>query len=342
MPPQKILITGGCGYIGSHTIIDLVDNGFEVISIDDNSRSEIEAIERVQNITGKKVKNYTTNLCDLAATKDIFFENPGITGIIHFAAYKLVPESVEQPILYYRNNLNALLNILSCASEFVVPYFVFSSSCSVYGNVKKLPVTESSPIQKPECPYASTKLFGEDMTYDFVQQHSTQAAILRYFNPVGAHESGKNGELPLGTPQNLAPIITQFAIGKLPELIVKGTDYPTRDGTCIRDYIHIMDIANAHTKALQYLIENKNESNYEIFNLGSGDGVTVLEAIQAFEKAAGMKLNYKTGPRRPGDVVAIYADNTKAREKLGWSPKRNIEQMMASAWKWEQLLAGTR
>lgn len=335
---EKILVTGGCGYIGSHTIIDLLNDGFDVISVDDNSRSEIAAIQRVEEITGKPVTNYCINLCNAEDVKNIFSQNPDIKGVIHFGAFKLVSESVEKPLLYYQNNINSLINVLASIRDFNVPYFVFSSSCSVYGNLEKLPVTEATPLQKPESPYANTKQIGEEIILDFVKTQRAQAIILRYFNPAGAHESGKNGELPLGKPENLIPVITQFAIGKLPELIVKGTDYATRDGTCIRDYIHVMDIAHAHTKAVKYLIERKNSGNYEVFNLGSGDGVSVLEAIQAFESATGVKVKYKTGPRRPGDVMAIYADNSIARDKLGWAPLRSIEEMMLSAWNWEQNL----
>lgn len=335
--PDKILVTGGCGYIGSHTIIDLVDNEIEVISIDNNSKSRPDTMDRVEAITEKKIHNYPVDLCDLEKTRSVFQENKDIKGIIHFAAYKTVPESVAMPLKYYRNNIDSLLNLMQCAKEFRVPNFVFSSSCSVYGNTAELPVVESTPFQEAECPYARTKQMGEHILQDYasVNEHFS-AILLRYFNPVGAHESGLNGEVPLEKPNNLVPVITQTAIGKISQMSVFGNDYDTRDGTCIRDYIHVMDIANAHTKAMQYLLKNNNQRNCEVFNLGTGNGVTVLEAIDSFEKVSGIKLKYTIADRRPGDVVSIYANNEKAKNSLGWEIKRNIDEMMASAWKWEQ------
>ncbi|MCL5411589.1 MAG: UDP-glucose 4-epimerase GalE [Patescibacteria group bacterium] len=332
---MKVLITGGCGYIGAHTTVDLVNEGFDVISIDDNSRSNEEILKGVAKITGKEIKNYRVNLCDSGRTREVFEQNRDLSAVIHFAAYKTVPESVENPLLYYRNNIDSLLSVLDCLVEFKIPYFVFSSSCAVYGNIDTLPVTEESPLKEAECPYARTKQIGEKIIFDLSKVSSTKSVMLRYFNPVGAHESGLIGEVPYGKPENLVPVITQTAIGKIKELTIYGKDYSTRDGTCIRDYIHVMDIANAHTKAVQYLVDSKNGSNYEIFNLGSGTGVTVLEAVKAFEGSTGVKLNYTFGPRRPGDVVAIYADNKKAIEKLKWDPQRDINEMMSSAWKWE-------
>ncbi len=332
---SKILVTGGCGYIGSHTIVDLVDHGFEVISIDDNSRSTPYLLEGIEKITGKKIKNYQVNLCDLEATKAVFEENKDVEGVIHFAAYKTVPESVEKPLLYFHNNLESLVNILACVKEFEVSSFVFSSSCSVYGNAKELPVVESTPMGEVESPYARTKHIGEDIILDYSKVNPTNNILLRYFNPVGAHPSIEIGEMPLGKPDNLVPVITQTAIGKIEQMTVFGTDYDTRDGSCVRDYIHVMDIANAHTKAIQYLIAEKNKDKCEVFNLGTGNGVTVLEAIKAFEKVSGVKLNYTTGDRRPGDVIAIYANNEYARKKLGWDPQKGIEEMMDTAWKWQ-------
>lgn len=332
---NKVLVTGGCGYIGSHTIVDLIDNGFEVISIDNNSRSTTQLLEGVKKITGKSVKNYKVNLCNYEDTYAVFSENRDMVGVIHFAAYKTVPESVAKPLLYFHNNLESLLNILQCVSEFEIPNFVFSSSCSVYGNAKDLPVVESTPLGEAQSPYARTKQMGEQIIEDFAKAHPTNNVLLRYFNPVGAHTSVEIGELPLGKPDNLVPVITQTAIGKIPKMIVYGHDYPTRDGSCIRDYIHVMDIANAHTKALQYLLAGKNSSNLEIFNLGTGNGVTVLEAINAFEKVSEVKLNYELGPHRPGDVIAIYANNSYAKEKLNWNTKYDIDDMMRTAWKWE-------
>jgi UDP-glucose 4-epimerase len=335
---KKILVTGGCGYIGGHTIVDLIDNGFEVISVDDLSYGSLRMNQGIEKVVGKPVKNYKVNLCNLEDTEAIFIENPDIAGIIHFAAYKSVPESVQQPLKYFRNNINSLVNILQCAAEYNIQHFVFSSSCSVYGNPEVLPVEEKAPIAEPESPYARTKQIGEAICRDFAKLHKNfNVTLLRYFNPVGAHPSAMIGELQ-EKPENLVPVITQTAIGKRSEMLVYGTDYPTRDGSCVRDYIHVMDIANAHTKALQYTIEGNNTEQVEIFNLGSGNGVTVLELIYAFEKVSGQKLNYKVGPRRPGDVVAVYANNSKARCLLDWDIKYSLEQMMDTAWRWEQTL----
>jgi UDP-glucose 4-epimerase len=332
---KKILVTGGCGYIGAHTIVDLIENGFDVISADNNSRSNENILNAVEKITGKTVKNYKVDLCIYDDTCAIFQENPDIAGIIHFAAYKAVGESVEKPLLYFENNLNSLINILKCADEFAVPNFVFSSSCTVYGNPDAIPVTEETPMKPAESAYGRTKQMGEKIVSDAVNANKNNAILLRYFNPVGAHPSALMGELPIGKPQNLVPGITQTAIGKLPMMKVWGNDYDTRDGSCVRDYIHVCDIAHAHTLALNYLLENKNETNCDIFNLGTGDGLTVLEIINAFEKTSGVKLNYEIGPRRPGDVVAIYANNDKAKNLLGWLPKYSLQDMMDTAWKWE-------
>lgn len=335
---SKILVTGGCGYIGGHTIVDLIEHGFEVISIDDLSRGSLRMLQGIEKVTGKTIKNYKVNLCDLEDTEAVFIENPDIVGIIHFAAFKSVPESVQYPLRYFRNNIDSLVNLLQCAQEYKVNHFVFSSSCSVYGNPDKLPVDEKFPLAEPESPYARTKQIGEAICRDFARINPDfNVTLLRYFNPVGAHPSVDIGELQ-EKPENLVPVITQTAIGKRPEMEVFGTDYDTRDGSCVRDYIHVMDIANAHTKALQYTIEGKNTNTCEVFNLGSGNGVTVLELINAFEKVSGEKLNYKLGPRRPGDVVAVYADNCKARALLDWDIKYDLEQMMDTAWRWELAL----
>jgi UDP-glucose 4-epimerase len=333
---NKILVTGGCGYIGAHTIVDLIENGFDVISIDDNSRSTTYLLEGIEKITGKKVKNYKVDLKDYNDTRAVFQENEDVVGIIHFAAYKAVGESVEEPLMYYENNMFSLINLLKCVQEFSIPHFVFSSSCTVYGNPDAIPVTEQSPIKKAESPYGSTKQMGEEVIMNVVKASEFKAILLRYFNPVGAHPSALIGELPLGKPANLVPAITQTAIGKIPEMQVWGTDYDTRDGSCIRDYIHVSDISHAHTLALQYLIKNKNKSNCDVFNLGTGNGVTVLEAITAFEEVSGVKLNYKLGPRRAGDVVAIYANNDYAVSSLGWEIKYDLKEMMRTAWAWEQ------
>ncbi len=332
---NKILVTGGCGYIGSHTIVDLVENGFDVICADNNSRSNEAILSGVEKIINKKIKNYKVDLCNYDDTYAIFQENTDIKGIIHFAAYKSVGESVEKPLMYFENNLNSLINILKCAEEFNVPHFVFSSSCTVYGNPDEMIVTEETPQKPAESPYGATKQMGEQIVSETVKSNSVNAILLRYFNPVGAHPSNNIGELPIGKPANLVPAITQTAIGKLPMMQVFGTDYDTKDGSCVRDYIHVCDIAHAHTLALNYLINKKNTNSCEIFNLGTGDGYTVLEVIEAFEKVSGLKLNYQIGPRRSGDVIAIYANNNKAKSHLGWQPQYNLNNMMDTAWKWE-------
>ena len=331
----KILVTGGCGYIGAHTLTDLIENGYEVISIDDNSRSTPFLLDGIERITGVRVKNYKVNLCDFDDTRAVFQENPDIQGIIHFAAYKAVGESVQKPLLYFENNIPSLVNLLKCTAEFNIPYFVFSSSCTVYGNPDTIPVTESSPTKPAESPYGLTKQMGEDIIRYSSPVMNTQFILLRYFNPVGAHPSIEIGELPLGKPANLVPAITQSAIGKIPALTVFGNDYPTRDGSNIRDYIHVSDIAHAHTLGIKMLEEKRNKHQVEIYNLGTGNGVSVLEAISAFEEASGQKLNYHIGPRRAGDVVAIYANNEKAVQELGWEIKYNLHDMMKTAWDWE-------
>lgn len=335
------MVTGGCGYIGAHTIVDLIQNGYEVISIDNNSKSSPDILLGVEKITGKKIKNYTVDLCVLDDTHAVFQENPDITGIIHFAAYKAVGESVEKPLMYFENNLLSLINILKCAETFAVPHFVFSSSCTVYGNPNHIPVTETTVTKEAESPYGFTKQMGEQIVRETVKSNGIQSILLRYFNPVGSHPSIEIGEIPLGRPANLVPAITQTAIGKLPQMQVFGTDYPTRDGSCLRDFIHVSDIAHAHTLALNYLIEGRNESNCDIFNLGTGNGYTVLEVIQAFERVSGEKLNYVISDRRPGDVIAIYANNEKARQLLGWNPAYNLDDMMQTAWAWEQKIKST-
>ena len=334
----KILVTGGCGYIGSHTIVDLIENGYDVVCVDNNSRSNASMLERVERITGQKIKNYKVDLRNFDDTFAIFQENTDIKGIIHFAAYKAVGESVENPLMYFENNLYSLINLLKCVQEFNTPWFVFSSSCTVYGSPDISPVTENTPLKPAESPYGATKQMGEQIVNDFVKSSATKCILLRYFNPVGAHPSAIIGEMPVGKPQNLFPAITQTAIGKLSNVLVHGNDYPTRDGSCIRDYVHVCDIANAHTLAVDYLAEGKNKSACEVFNLGIGNGVTVLEVINAFEKASGVKLNYSIGPRRPGDIMAIYSNNDLAKNKLGWNPKYSLDDMVSTAWKWEQRL----
>ena len=335
---KKILVTGGCGYIGAHTIVDLINNGFEVISVDDLSRGSLRMLKGIEKITGKKIKNYKVNLCDMDDTEAIFIENPDIEGIVHFAAYKSVGESMQEPLRYYKNNLMSLGNLLKCAQDFNVFNFVFSSSCTVYGNPATLPVAEDAPLAKAESPYGQTKQIGEAMCTDVARVwEEGNVMLLRYFNPVGAHPSGDIGELQ-EKPENLVPVITQTAMGHRPAMQVYGNDYDTRDGSCVRDYVHVMDIANAHTRALQYIMNGENEANCEVFNLGTGAGVTVLELIKAFEKVSGQQLNYEVGARREGDVVAVFANNDKAKKYLGWEPKYTLDQMMDTAWRWEETM----
>lgn len=335
----KILVTGGLGYIGSHTVVDLVEHGYEVISVDNNSRSTPGMLEGIEKITGKKIKNYKVDLCSYDETRAIFEENDNISGIVHFAAYKAVGESVLFPVSYFQNNMVSLINVLRCMEEFSIKHLVFSSSCTVYGNPDVIPVTENTPMKQAESPYGLTKQMGEQMISEYAKAHPTSSTILlRYFNPAGAHPSALIGELPIDKPQNLTPVITQTAIGKIPQLTVFGNDYDTRDGSCIRDLIHVCDLAHAHTLALEFLIGGKNKANCEVFNIGSGDGITVLESIKAFEESTGVKLNYKIGERRAGDVVAIFANNDKAKKELGWIPQRSLIDIMTSAWKWEQYI----
>ena len=333
---KKVLVTGGAGYIGSHTIVDLQKKGFEVIAIDNFYNAHPSVYAAIEKITEKPVTFHPIDLTNAEALHQVFEEHPNFSGIIHFAALKSVGESVEQPLTYFKNNITGLLNLLACAEQFGVPNFIFSSSCSVYGNTTDLPVVETTAFQPAESPYARTKQMGEQILEDFVGGTTKMKVIsLRYFNPAGAHESILIGEASTNKASNLVPVITEVAIGKREKLVVFGEDYSTRDGSCIRDYIHIMDLADAHTKALEYLLKNQDAKKIDVFNLGSGEGVTVLEAIKAFEKVNGLALKYEIGPRRSGDVVAVYANNDKAKQLLGWLPKRGIEQIMESAWQWE-------
>jgi UDP-glucose 4-epimerase len=334
----KILVTGGCGYIGSHTIVDLLDHGYSPVSVDNLSNSRASVLDGIKQITAKQVLNYPTDLCDLEGLRRVFLEHADIQGVIHFAALKAVGESVQKPLHYYRNNMLGLLNLLECMAEAKIQHLIFSSSCSVYGNARALPVTEMTPRQEAESPYARTKQMGEDILMDYTRANTNlNTVLLRYFNPAGAHESAKIGEDPSNPASNLVPVITETAAGKRAEMTVFGNDYPTRDGSCIRDYIHVMDLANAHTKAMEYLLYHRNQEQCEVFNLGIGEGVTVLEAIHAFEKVAKTRLNYAIGPRRPGDVVAIYANLDKATRILGWTPQRDIDDIMRTAWEWEKI-----
>ena len=337
---HTILVTGGAGYIGSHTILELLEKtNFEVISIDNYSNSSCETYDRIQQITGKEIEHYNFDLCD---KEELFklLSSKKISGIIHFAAFKSVPESVENPYKYYTNNITSLLNIIEGCNQFSITNLIFSSSCSVYGNIEKMPVSETSLLNIAESPYAHTKQIGEEILEQYAKTSAKfQTIALRYFNPVGAHSSGLIGESPINPPTSLIPIITQTAIGLRNSMQVHGADYPTRDGSCIRDYIHVSDIGEAHVKALNYLINGNSELKYEVINLGTGSGVTVFEAIESFESNTGVKLNYTVGPRRNGDVTAIYSDTSKSEKFLNWKATTTLAEMVTSAWKWQQELS---
>ncbi|MDX1479170.1 MAG: UDP-glucose 4-epimerase GalE [Saprospiraceae bacterium] len=333
---QKVLVTGGCGYIGSHTIVDLVQAGYEVVSVDNFANSSPDTLDRIEQITGVRVENMAVDLCDLAATREVFAAHPGFAGIIHFAAHKAVGESVAKPFKYFRNNLLSLINVAECARDHKVACLVYSSSCTVYGIPDKLPVTEQTPVKPAESPYGRTKQMGEQILADGLKGTDTRSISLRYFNPAGAHTSGMMGESPLAQGANLVPAITETAIGVRPVIEVFGDDYDTRDGTCIRDYIHIMDLARAHRLSMEASWAGKLAGEPEFINLGIGEGVTVLEAIHAFEEVSSTQLNYRITDRRPGDIPAIYADYSKAREVLGWEPEFAITDIMRTAWEWEQ------
>ncbi|MFC4722449.1 UDP-glucose 4-epimerase GalE [Geojedonia litorea] len=336
---MKVLVTGGLGFIGSHTVVELQNVGYDVVIIDDLSNSSIKVLEGITSITGKSPEFEKLDLKEKQDVKTFFNKHKDIVGVIHFAASKAVGESVEKPLMYYENNLNTLIYMLKEVVNLDVSNFIFSSSCTVYGQADELPILESAPVKEAESPYGNTKQIGEEIIRDVAKVEPKLKAIsLRYFNPVGAHESAKIGELPLGVPQNLVPFITQTAAGLRKELSVFGDDYPTPDGTCIRDYIHVVDLAKAHVVALQRLIEARNETNYEVFNIGTGKGSSVLEVIKAFEKASGEKLNFKIAPRRMGDVVQAFADTSKSNRELGWKAELTMEDAMRSAWLWQTTL----
>lgn len=334
---MKVLVTGGLGFIGSHTVVELQNKGFEVIIIDDCSNSDENVLEGIKAITGKKPLYEKIDLKEKHKVEDFFQRYQDVVGVIHFAASKAVGESVEKPLLYYENNIGTLVYILKELCKKNKASFIFSSSCTVYGQADKMPITEDAPIKVAESPYGNTKQMGEEIIADTCKvTPSLNAIALRYFNPMGAHPSGKIGELPIGVPQNLVPFITQTGIGLRDQLSVFGDDYPTPDGTCIRDYIYVVDLAKAHVIALERLLGGKNESNYEVFNVGTGTGSSVLEAIHSFEKVSGRKLNYKIVDRRPGDITTAYADTTKANKVLGWKAEYTLEEAMNYAWIWEQ------
>ncbi|WP_313806507.1 UDP-glucose 4-epimerase GalE [Flavobacterium sp.] len=333
---MKVLVTGGLGFIGSHTVVELQNQGFDVVIVDDLSNSSIEVLEGISRITGKTPVFEKLDLREKSQVKDFFTKHSDIKGVIHFAASKAVGESVEKPLLYYENNINTLVYILQELVQNKIGNFIFSSSCTVYGQAEKMPITEDASVQPAASPYGNTKQIGEEIITDVAKVTNINAILLRYFNPIGAHPSAEIGELPIGVPQNLVPFITQTGAGLRESLSVFGDDYPTPDGTAIRDYIHVVDLAKAHVVALQRLIDNKNQQKVETFNVGTGTGSSVLEVITAFEKVSGQKLPYKIVGRREGDITVAYANTDKANTVLGWKAKSTLEEALASAWKWEQ------
>ena len=333
----KILVTGGTGYIGSHTVVELQNAGFDVIIVDDLSNSTFGVVDQIEQITGKRPDFLQFNMQNLELLEGLFERSGGIAAVIHFAAYKAVGESVEKPLSYYRNNLLSLINLFDCMEKFGVNNLVFSSSCTVYGQPEKLPVTEQTPRQTAESPYGNTKIVCEDIIRDYTHANpNIQAIALRYFNPIGAHPTALIGELPNGVPNNLVPFVTQTAAGIRTQLSVFGADYNTPDGSCIRDYINVVDLAKAHVIAIERLLNHQNSAAFEFFNVGTGAGVSVLGLLKAFEKATGQKVNYKIVGRRAGDIEKIYADTTKANQVLGWKSETSLENTLLSAWNWEK------
>ena len=334
---SKILVTGGLGYIGSHTVVALQNAGYEVVIIDDLSNTEINVLDKITSITGTKPSYFEIDLKNQDKVNE-FFKTNKIDGIINFAAHKAVGESVEKPLMYYRNNLLGLINLLDAMKDFDADNIIFSSSCTVYGQADKMPIDEKTPLKKPESPYGKTKQMGEEILEDFSAAFDKNVICLRYFNPVGAHPTAKIGELPKGIPNNLIPYVTQTAAGIREALSVWGDDYPTRDGTAIRDYIDVNDLADAHVKAVTRLIENKNNTKLEFFNLGTGTGSTVLEVVHAFEEANDLKLKYEIKERRAGDIIEAYANNSLAEKELGWKPETKLSESMRTAWEWQKSL----
>ncbi len=332
----KILVTGGTGFIGSHTVCQLLDRGLDVVSIDNLSNSYEDVNERIKEISGKNFQFIKTDMCEKSQLEAVFQSNPDIIGVIHFAAFKSVGESVQNPLLYYNNNLNSLIHLLEISNKYQVNHLVFSSSCTVYGQPARLPVSETSPVQQPWSPYGNTKKICEEILRDTISCFNDLSVIaLRYFNPVGAHPSGKIGELPIGIPNNLMPYITQTAFGVRKQLQIFGGDYNTPDGTAIRDYIHVVDLADAHLVALERMLNKKMKNRYEIFNLGNGRGYSVLEVVNTFKTVTGVDLPYRITERRQGDIEQIWADPTLANQELGWKSQRTLEDMLADSWKWE-------
>ncbi|MCC5916796.1 MAG: UDP-glucose 4-epimerase GalE [Cryomorphaceae bacterium] len=337
---MKILVTGGLGFIGSHTTVELLQLGYDVVVVDNLSNSRISVLDAIEDICGKRPVFYELDLRDQSAIENLFENEKDIQGVIHFAAFKAVGESVEMPLAYYENNISALISLLQCMMAADIQNFIFSSSCTVYGEPSSLPISEDAPVQKAESPYGNTKKVGEEIVRDSAAVHELKAISLRYFNPVGAHQSSKIGELPSGIPQNLVPFVTQTAAGIRSELKVFGNDYPTPDGTAIRDYIHVVDLAKAHIKALERLIEMQADGGvFETFNIGTGAGNSVLEVINAFEKTTGVKVPYSFAPRRKGDIIQIFAHTNKATDILGWKAECSLDDMMRDAWNFQQALA---
>jgi UDP-glucose 4-epimerase len=332
---MKILVTGGTGYIGSHTVVELQQQGYEVIIVDNLSNSSAGAAEHITMITGTKPELQVFDLCDAVKTDRLFGENSDIAAVIHFAAHKSVAESVRNPLKYYKNNILSTINLLQSMVKYGVKNITFSSSCTVYGQPENLPVTEKSPLMKAESPYGNTKRINEDMIEDAVKAGNVSAISLRYFNPIGAHESALIGEAPADVPDNLVPYLTQVAAGIRPFLRVFGNDYNTPDGTPVRDYLHVVDLAKAHVSALKRLVDGKTEGKYEVYNLGTGKGVSVMEVIQSFDRVSGIKLNYQVVARRPGDIEKIWADPSLANRILSWKATKSLDEMMLSAWQWE-------
>ena len=333
---MKILVTGGLGFIGSHTVVELQEKGYEVVIIDNLSNSSISVLDGIKNITGIKPVFENLDVRNKQAVQDFFKSHQNIAGVIHFAASKAVGESVENPLLYYENNINALVYLLQELTKLESANLIFSSSCTVYGQAEKMPITENAPVQQAMSPYGNTKQIGEEIITDVAKVTNLNAVLLRYFNPIGAHNSTEIGELPLGVPQNLVPFITQTAIGLREQLSVFGNDYPTPDGTAIRDYIHVVDLAKAHVVALERLLQKNNKEVVETFNLGTGKGSSVLEVVQTFEKVTGEKVNHKIVARREGDITQAYANTDKANTVLGWQAQLTLAEALNSAWKWEQ------
>ncbi|MDA7571080.1 UDP-glucose 4-epimerase GalE [Flavobacteriaceae bacterium] len=335
---MKILVTGGLGYIGSHVTVLLLEQGHEVICVDNLENSSIQVLEGIEAITGKKPHFEALNVCDESQMEHLFFEHSNLNGIIHFAAHKAVGESVSEPLKYYKNNIGGLINVLKHSTKNSIP-FIFSSSCTVYGQADILPIDENAPLKKAYSPYGNTKQIGEQIIQDCcLANENFKAILLRYFNPIGAHSSAKIGEYPQGVPQNLIPFLTQTVIGKHPILKVFGAEYDTLDGTCIRDYIHVMDLAEAHVESLNYLMSSENKASCEVYNVGTGEGISVLQLIKAFESVTGKKVPYQIVEPRQGDTISAYADTSKIMNTLGWNPKYSLEQALLSSWNWEKKL----